>query len=61
LEAKVDALKEVQAETKKELNAMLSSILDKAFKWALLCLIEKDFMKNFKYKKLWLMLKLALS
>jgi len=32
LQAKVDALKRLQAETAAELNAMLPSVLDKAFK-----------------------------
>ena len=32
LQAKVDALKHLQAETTAELNAMLPSVLDKAFK-----------------------------
>ena len=32
LQAKVDALKQLQAETQAELDALLPSILDKAFK-----------------------------
>ncbi len=32
LQAKVDGLKQLQAETEAELNALLPSILDKAFK-----------------------------
>ena len=32
LQAKVDALKRLQEETAKELDALLSSVLDKAFK-----------------------------
>jgi len=35
LQAQVDALKKLQAETAAELDALLPSILDKAFKWQL--------------------------
>lgn len=35
LQTKVDALKELQAETAVELDAMLPSIIDKAFKGAI--------------------------
>ena len=36
LQAKVDALKQSQAKTTTELDAMLSSVLDKAFKGELI-------------------------
>jgi type I restriction enzyme S subunit len=36
LQAKVDALKQLQAETTAELDAMLPSVLDRAFKGDLL-------------------------